>query len=442
MSASGTGAMTSAAGNRAKSFLPAGQLFPFFLVTGLFFLWAVPNNLNDILIRQFMTSFALSRFEAGLVQSAFYLGYFVLAMPAAMLMRRAGYKAGFLMGLALFGAGAVLFWPAAMVNRYWFFLIALFVLASGLSFLETAANPFIAQFGAQESSERRLNFSQAFNPLGSIAGVLLGTAFIFSGIELTAPQIAHLEALGQYRTYLHWETMRVVRPYVILGLVAWVWAVVIARTRFPVLAGEDHAADEHVERRSLRQLAGHPTLLFATIAQFLYVGAQIGTWSYFIQYVQQYAHEPEKMAGYLLTGTLAAFAVGRFFSAWLMRFVRPGRLMGIYSVCNVALVGIGVLFPGWVGLWSIFLTSFFMSLMYPTIFALGIKDLGPNAKMGASLLVMAIVGGAVLTPLMGWIAEATGSGAIAYVVPLAAYVVVAWFSFWNPKMPSQRNPPG
>lgn len=171
----------------AKSFLPTGQLFPFFLVAGLFFLWAVPNNLNDVLIRQFMTSFAISRLQAGLVQSAFYLCYFLLAIPAAMLMRRAGYKAGFLTGLALFGTGAILFWPAAIVDRYSFFLIALFIVAAGLSFLETAANPFIAQFGPPESSERRLNFSQAFNPLGSIAGVLLGTVFIFSGIELTAP---------------------------------------------------------------------------------------------------------------------------------------------------------------------------------------------------------------------------------------------------------------
>lgn len=418
------------------SFLPAGHRFPFFLVTGLFFLWAVPNNLNDVLIRQFMTSFAISRFQAGLVQSAFYLGYFLLAIPAAVLMRRTGYKAGFLAGLALFGTGAILFWPAAILDRYSFFLVALFIVAAGLSFLETAANPFIAQFGPPESSERRLNFSQAFNPLGSITGVLLGTVFIFSGIELTAPQVAHLQAIGQYSAYLHSETMRVVRPYVALGIIVWAWALVIAITRFPVLAGEKES-----EKRSSRalpspELLRHPSLLFAIIAQFLYVGAQVGTWSYFIPYVQQYAHQPEKIAGYLLTGTLAAFAIGRFASAWLMRFISPGRLMGVYSLCNVALVAVGVLAPGWIGLWSIFLTSFFMSVMYPTIFVFGIKDLGPNAKLGASLIVMSIVGGAVLTPLMGWIGEATRSGAVAYVVPLAAYIFVAWFSFWNSSRPA------
>lgn len=169
---------------------PGGQLIPFVLVTGLFFLWGIPNNLNDVLIRQFMKSFAITRFEAGLVQFAFYLGYFVLAMPAALIMRRVGYKAGFVIGLLLFGGGCFLFWPAALAGRYGFFLCALFVIASGLSFLETASNPFIAQLGDPDTSERRLNFSQAFNPLGSITGALIGTVFIFprrmSDIEASA----------------------------------------------------------------------------------------------------------------------------------------------------------------------------------------------------------------------------------------------------------------
>jgi MFS transporter, FHS family, L-fucose permease len=413
-------------GSASTSFLPKGQLFPFLLITGLFFLWGIPNNLNDVLIRQFMKSFAISRFQAGLVQSAFYMGYFLLAMPAAFLMRRFGYKAGFLVGLLLFGAGAMLFWPAAIVDRYPFFLLALFVVASGLSFLETSANPFIAQFGSPASSERRLNFAQAFNPLGSITGVLIGTVFIFSGVELSAAQVQHLQALGQYDAYLHTETMRVVRPYIFIGLLAWAWGLIIARTRFPALASETEAT---ADQARASEIFHYPTFLFAVVAQFLYVGAQVGTWSYFIQYIQDYTHQPEKTAGYLLTGTLVAFAVGRFMSAWLMRFVPPSRLMGIYSVCNILLVGTGVLLPGWIGLWSIFLTSFFMSLMFPTIFALGVKDLGPNAKLGASFLVMAIIGGAILTPLMGWISQRSHSSALAYLVPLVAYLFVAWFSF-------------
>src|SRR5271165_6194540 len=184
------------------SFFPAGQIVPFILVTALFFLWGIPNNLNDVLIRHFMKSFEISRFQAGLVQSAFYMGYFLLAIPAALLMKRLGYKAGFVLGLLLFAAGAFLFWPAALAGSYAFFLFALFVIASGLSLLETASNPFIAQLGNPESSERRLNFSQAFNPLGSIAGVLIGTVFIFSGVELNSGQIASLKARHLYDAYL------------------------------------------------------------------------------------------------------------------------------------------------------------------------------------------------------------------------------------------------
>ena len=165
------------------------------------------------------------------------------------------------------------------------------------------------------------------------------------------------------------------------------------------------------------------------VAQFLYVGAQVGTWSYFIQYVQEYTHQPEKVAGYFLTGTLAAFGVGRFASAYLMRTIAPNKLMGAYSLANIALVSVGVLQPGWMGMWCVFLTSFFMSLMFPTIFALGLKGLGPNTKIGGSLIVMAIVGGAVLTPLMGLIAEATHGIAWAYAVPLTAYIYIAFYSF-------------
>src|SRR5205823_7273034 len=185
------------------------------------------------LIRQFMKSFAISRFQAGLIQFAFYLGYFVLAMPAAIIMRRLGYKAGFVIGLFLFGTGTFLFWPAAVVGNYGFFLIALFVIASGLSFLETASNPFIAQMGDPESSERRLNFSQAFNPLGSVTGVLIGTLFIFSGIELNQNQIGAMKTAGQYRAYLQHETMRVITPYLALGSAVLVCALLILRTRFP-----------------------------------------------------------------------------------------------------------------------------------------------------------------------------------------------------------------
>ena len=427
--------MPSIATKQEHGLFPTGHIFVFIEVTALFYLWGIPNNLNDVLIRQFMKSFAINRFEAGLVQFAFYLGYFLLAIPAALLMRKLGYKIGFVTGLLLYGSGCYLFWPAALSGKYIFFLMALFVIASGLSFLETAANPFIAQLGDPDSSERRLNFSQAFNPLGSITGVLIGTVFIFSGVELSSAQIDSMKAQNLYEAYLRSETLRVIKPYLFLGSVAIFWAILILRTKFPPIQSEHENSRE--DHGHFRDLLGYPHFIFAVVAQFMYVGAQVGTWSYFIQYVQEFTHEPEKVAGYFLTGTLAAFGIGRFTSAYLMRFVNPSKLLGSYAVINVVLVSIGVLTPGWGGLWALFLTSFFMSVMFPTIFALGLKELGPNTKIGGSFLVMAIVGGAVITPIMGLISEQRGIAA-AYVVPLIAYLSVAIYSFAGAKVRTRQ----
>jgi MFS transporter, FHS family, L-fucose permease len=405
-----------------------GSLIPFGLVTALFFLWGIPNNLNDVLIRQFMKSFPITRLEAGLVQSAFYMGYFLLALPSALYMRKAGYKAGFVTGLALFGMGAFLFWPAALVGRYSFFLLALFVMASGLAFLETASNTFIALSGSPETSERRLNFSQAFNPVGSIAGALIGTTFILSGVELAPRKVQELQALHRYQAYIHFETLRVVRPYIVLGIVALVFMVLIWRTSFPVL--EDDTAAIPNQKRNVSRLLRNRHLLLAILNQFLYVGAQVGTWSYFIQYVQDYTGQTEKVAGDFLTGTLVMFGVGRFASALIMKYIQPAKLMGSYCLINIVLVSIAIFHPGWLGVWMIFLTSFFMSLMYPTIFALGLQGLGSDSKVGGSLIVMAIVGGAVLTPLMGVIADSSKSLAYAYSVPLLGYVSIACYSYF------------
>ncbi len=414
--------------SRKDGIFPAGQITLFILITVLFFLWAIPNNLNDVLIRQFMKSFEITRFRAGLLQSAFYMGYFLLAMPAALLMRRLGYKFGFIAGLLLYGTGTILFWPAALVGQYWFFLMALFVIATGLSFLETASNPFIAQMGSPETSEQRLNFSQAFNPLGSITGVLIGKIFIFSGIELRPDEIAAKQAAGTYKAYLTFETMRVVKPYLILGAVVLVWAVLILLKKFPPVHSEHEDGGDHGQ---IRDLLKHRHFMLAVLAQFSYVGAQVGTWSYLIQYVQDNMHLPEKSAANYLIISLVAFGIGRFASTALMRVVRPNLLMGLYAVINVLLVMVGVLHPSWIGVWAMVATSFFMSLMFPTIFALGIKELGPNTKIGGSMIIMAIIGGATLTPLMGLISDRTHSIALAYMVPLAGYVVVALYAFFG-----------
>jgi FHS family L-fucose permease-like MFS transporter len=412
-----------------KRLVPAGFLIPFLLVTALFIMWGIVNNLNDVLIRQFMKSFAISRLQAGLVQSAFYMGYFLLALPSALLMRRWGYKAGFVAGLSLFAAGSFLFWPAAQAESYGFFLFALFVIAAGASFLETASNPFIAQLGDAETAAQRLNFAQAFNPLGSMAGVLIGTIFIFSGIELKPDEISVMKAQNLYHAYLQSEILRTVKPYLVLGVIALVWALLILRTKFPPIQGETESLTE--DKGHIRDLLQYPHFMMAVLTQFMYVGAQVATWSYFIQYVQQYTHQPEKIAGLYLTGTLGAFALGRFSSAYLMRYLNPVKLMGAYSLINICLLLVGVFHPGWIGLWAVFLTSFFMSLMFPTIFATGLRGLGVNTKIGGSMIVMAIIGGAVLTPLMGWISMTTQSVAIAYLVPLTAYLFVALYAYYG-----------
>lgn len=406
--------------------VPSGRMLPFFLVTALFFLWGVPNNLNDILIRQFMKSFEISRLQAGLVQSAFYLGYFLLAMPAGQIMRRYGYKAGILIGLCLYGAGCILFWPAAIVAHYWFFLMALFVIASGLAFLETGASPFIIQLGDAETAAQRVNLSQAFNPLGSISAVLIGSRFIFSGIELKPAQIAAMQAQHQYQDYLRSETLRVIAPYLILGCVVLLWAILIARTPFPH-TGMDYSRNT-LEHDTSRPLWARKHFVFAVVAQFLYVGAQVGSWSYMIQYIQSYTGLHERPAGYLLTSALVAFTAGRFFSTWLLRHVHAARLLCVYGILNAAICTTALLRPGWLGVGCLVAESFFMSMMFPTIFALGVKGLGTRTKTGGALIVMAIVGGAALTPIMGRLADVMGI-ASAYIVPAACFVGIALYAW-------------
>src|ERR1700722_7933879 len=312
---------------------PKQGVTAFLLVTGLFFLWGIPNNLNDVLIRQFMKSFEITRLQAGLVQSAFYTGYFLFSIPAAMVMRRFGYKTGLITGLLLYSTGTFLFLPAASARSYPLFLMALFVIASGLGFLETGANPLIAQLGDPESSVRRLNFSQAFNPIGSICGAMIGTLFIFSGVEPHAREIAQMKAQGVYEAFLQHETARVLTPYMILGVVVLIWTFLILRTRFPVVAAGQSPSTTAKDGGYIRLLQ-YPSFLLAVAAQFCYVGAQVGTWSYFIQYAQDYTHVSEKTAGYLLTTTLAAFAVGRFTSSFLMKLIRPNVMLGAFAITN------------------------------------------------------------------------------------------------------------
>jgi FHS family L-fucose permease-like MFS transporter len=408
--------------------IPAGRLIPFLVVTPLFFLWAIPNNLTDFLIRQFMKSFEVSRSGAAELQIGIFVGYFLMAIPAGQLMRYFGYKAGLVTGLVLMGSGCWLFWPAARLDLYPFFVGAQFVIGCGLSCLETGANSFIAQLGSTASSERRLNLSQAFNPLGSITAGLVGTVFIFSGVEYSGAETAARRAAGTMQTYLHSETMRVVPTYLILGTVALLWALMVIMTKFPDTAREDVSREDAGPAKNVPLFQRH--FVLAVIAQFLYVGAQVGTWSYFILYVRSATGVGDKAGGYMLTGTLAAFALGRFSSAWLMKHFHARTMLGVYSVVNVLLGLVAVMRPGWVGAICLLTTSLFMSIMFPTIFAMGLKGMGEKTKTAGSLLVMAILGGAALTKVMGMLADSRGLPT-AYLVPVVCFACVALYAWFG-----------
>jgi MFS transporter, FHS family, L-fucose permease len=402
---------------------PATHRSLFALVIVLFFLWGMSNNLTDILVQQFRKSFELSQFSAQLVQTANFFGYFCMAIPAALIMRMWGYKTGMILGLTTFGLGMVLFWPAAVTGSYLPFLLALFVVGSGASMLETAANPFMAQFGSSQTSERRLNFAQSFNPPGTITGVIIGARFIFSGIELKQPQIDAMRQAGTYTGYLHRELMRVVPTYIVLGAVVLCFAFILSRMEFPSITSEHE--HESGDRGSFRALLNYPHLWLAVVANFCNVGAQVATWSSLIPYMKQFTGVSERVAAGYLTGTLVAMAVGRFSSTHLMKYVSASRLLWIYAATNMALMAFAIARPGMHGAYAIVASSFFLSIMFPTIFALGLKGLGPNTKLAGSFLVMAIVGGAIFPPIQGLIARQTGSLAVGYIVPLVGYAAVA-----------------
>jgi FHS family L-fucose permease-like MFS transporter len=416
---------------------PVGQMALFVLATVLFFLWGMSNNLTDILVQQFKKSFELSTFSAQLVSTANFTGYFCMAIPAALVMRKWGYKVGMVTGLCLFGSGMVLFWPAAVSGTYVPFLVALFAVGCGASILETAANPFMAQFGPAPTSERRLNFAQSFNPPGTILGVWIGRQFIFSGIEKTSAEVESMKAAGTYSAYLHSEIMRVVPTYIGLGSAVLLFALLLSRMHFPKMTSE-HEGDSG-GHGSFRALRHYPQLWFAVAANVLNVGGQICMWSNIIFYMKQYTPVSEKTAANYIIYSLVAMLVGRFVSTPLMKFISPSRLLGIYGACNVLLMAVTVTHPGMLGAWAIVAGSFFLSIMFPTIFALGLKGLGENTKLGGSMLVMAIVGGAFFPLVLGAISRATGSMALGYLVPMVCFGGVALYGFCAPLI---LPPPG
>ncbi len=401
-------------------------LVPFVLITTLFFLWAFGVNLNDILIPRFRTAFALNDFQSSFIQVAFFGGYFLAAFPAGKLMERIGYKRGILVGLFLCASGALLFLPASSVRVYGFFLFALFVMACGQSFLEVASNPYVTILGPAQSSERRLNFAQSFNAVGAVLSPLVGRSWILTGVEYTPTQLAVMSA-AQVQAYRAEQAGSVKVPYLAIAGIFIVVAAAIYFTHLPDVVDEETASDSSTERPSGSVFA-HPHLIKGVLAQFFYVGAQVGVASFVIRFAQHTVPGmTQRVAAYYLLGHQIGFMIGRFAGSALMKVVAPARLLSIFAIGCLAAVTVALLAGGIDPVWAVVLIGFFHSIMFPTIFALGIKNLGPLTKRGSSMLVMAIIGGAIFPAIMGRISDASNIQT-AFIVPLICYVYVLYFA--------------
>jgi MFS transporter, FHS family, L-fucose permease len=399
------------------------------LVTSLFFLWALGVNLNDILIPHLKKAFHLTDFQSSLIQSAFFGGYFLAALPAGWLMERIGYKKGILVGLLTCALGAFLFIPAASVRLYSFFLFALFVMACGQGVLEVAANPYVTILGPPESSERRLNLAQSFNAVGAVVTPIIGRAFILSGIEYSATQLSAMTA-EQSAAYSALEASRVKGPYLAITALFLVVAALLYLAHLPELREGSTEGAPPVEAvpRDHRRILRYKHLLKGVVAQFFYVGAQVGVTSFVIRFTQHtLLGTPEKTAANFLKWHLIGFMVGRFAGSAIMKRVAPPKLLSLFAVCALVCTIVAVVGTGAVSVWGVVLLGFFDSIMFPTIFALSIKNLGAYTKLGSSLLVMSIIGGAIVPAIMGYISDVS-SIQTAFVVPLICYAYVLYFA--------------
>ena len=417
-------------------------LVPFALVCSLFFLWGIANSLNGSLIRHFQFALDLKRWQAGIVDSAFYFGYFVMAIPAGIFMRKWGYKKGILAGLVLYAGGALLFYPAADIRVYGFFLFALFTIASGLAFLETAANLYVTVLGDKKDAEWRINFAQSFNGISIILGPIIGSLFIFSKTEYTKELLATMtpEQIDAARIE---SALSVQGPYLAVAALVAAVAVLFAITKMPEVRREEEAAEGSVGIFSL--LGKYRHLSLGVLAQFANVGAQATLWGYFVdfkidlakdqhlglvQMIYQYGQDmtPEQIAGFHASFALVLFMLGRFLGTFLMSRMDARKVLSYYCMAAVALVGLAFVTGGLTGIICIMLTYFCQSIMFPTIFALATKGLPPaERKLASSLVIMAIVGGAVLPPIAGLLSQ--GGMKMALFVPFVCFSYVVWYVF-------------
>lgn len=403
-------------------------LFPFILVTCVFFLWGMAHNLDSILIPHLKKACQLDNRQSTLVDTAVFLAYFLMAIPAGMLLKRFGYKNSIIIGLVTFAAGAFLFVPAAGARSYGLFLTALFIIGCGLTTLETAANPYAAVLGPPEGATSRLNLAASFNGLAAMVAPVVGTRLILSGKEYSVAQLAAMPEATRV-AYLNGEAAAVKLPYIALGGVLLLVALLFYFVSLPEVRAEQ---DEPSEGGGFFSVLRHRHLSWAVVAQFFYVGAQVCVTSFFIRAAKQGGGFDEKTAGYYLGIYGLLFTVGRFVGTALLKYVPSQRLLSIYALVAIALCGVAIFGDGATVIYALGGLGFFMSIMFPTIFSLGIAGLGDDTKPGSSWLVMSIVGGAIMPYLMGTVIDLQGDAIQAgYVVPLACFVVVLFFGLYG-----------
>ncbi|HMB90996.1 MAG TPA: L-fucose:H+ symporter permease [Rhodothermales bacterium] len=409
--------------------VPRHLLLPFVLITSLFAWWGLANNMTDTLLAAFKRIMSMTDFQTSWIQVAFYGSYFCLALPAALFIKRFTYKSGVLLGLGLFIAGALLFYPASQTMQYGHFLAALFILAGGLSILETAANPYIIAFGAEETGVQRLNLAQSFNPIGSITGVVLSQLFILPHLNAASATERATMTPEQLQAVQADELSAVMGPYVGVAVVLIVLWMAIAIVKMPRASDAGPTLDFGP---TLKRLLSNKNYVWGVVAQFFYVGAQIGVWSFTIRYVMKELGLDEAGAANYYLAALVLFAVSRFVCTALMKRISPKRLLTSLAALAAALTVVVILAGGYVGVVALVAISGCMSLMFPTIFGLAVRGLGDDTKLGGSGLIMAILGGAVLTALQAQLSDMTGSIQVAYAVPLLCFLVVAGYAAFVP----------
>ncbi|WP_131536909.1 L-fucose:H+ symporter permease [Pedobacter nototheniae] len=400
---------------------PRNYLFPLILVTSLFFFWGFVHNLDPILIPHLRKAFKLNDLESSFVDFSIFIAYFAMALPAGYVMKRWGYKSGIILGLVLFAIGSFLFIPAADTKVYIYFLGALFIIACGLAFLETAANPYVTILGPSDTATQRLNFSQSFNGLAAFVAPIIGYKFFSTGSVETEAQIKAMTPAA-YNAYVTAEAASVKGPYTFIGFAIVLVIILFAFTKLP-----DIKSNEIEEKSSIADALKFKQLRWGIVAQFFYVGAQVCVLSFFARFIGVSAGINLESASWYSGAAGLAFMLGRFAGTFFMRFMAPNKLLMLYAVICTLLTLVSIFAQGLITVYALIGVAFFMSIMFPTIFSLGIFGLGKDTKIASSLIVMSIVGGAFLPLALGYISDITGSIQYGYAVPLVCFLVVFYF---------------